>query len=256
MVILYEKYGALSNNLFQHIHFDSFCRENKVEFVNNFISGYCEKPLSYTPASHFRFKYKALFTGLRLAPLISFDNENENVSDKEQVMRTKKTVFVKGWAYRNMKLTTRERNYYRDLFFKDFNFDPRSMLAADKPNIAIHIRRGDYKTWQNGRFYYNDDIYVKAIDRILKLLKTDAKILIFSNDKELNTELYLDRYKDCYISTNKEKVDHFLMSQCNYIIGPPSSFSMWASYIGNTKFFHIGSKDEIMELENFAVCNG
>ncbi len=46
------------------------------------------------------------------------------------------------------------------------------------------------------------------------------------------------------------------MSQCDYILGPFSTFTLWASFIGETKFHHIFLENETIKLERFRVFRG
>lgn len=43
------------------------------------------------------------------------------------------------------------------------------------------------------------------------------------------------------------------MSQCDYLIGPPSTFTGWASYIGNVPLKYIESKNIDFTLEDFKI---
>ena len=88
------------------------------------------------------------------------------------------------------------------------------------------------------------------------ILNTECSFIIFSNDKELNISKYKEQFKRVFVSKNTVAADHYLMSKADYIIGPPSTFSMWASYIGETSYYHIYNKDEILSLDKFIICNG
>lgn len=255
MVILYEPFGGLSNRLFQHIHFNSFCKHNKIEFVNNFLN--YDKTNEIIPVrAKLAFKYRKMLNALNIIKLIEFDNDQEDTSLKEGQMKTENLLFVKGWGFRNKEYTTADRNYYKELFYPNFAAKNNNIIDPEKINIGIHIRRGDYKQWQGGKYFFNEDVYTKAIDRLIELVGAPCKVLIFTNDANLNRHLYDAKYSHCYISSSDEKTDHYLMSKCNYIIGPPSSFSMWASYIGNTKFYHLKSEKDNFKLEDFEICNG
>ena len=50
--------------------------------------------------------------------------------------------------------------------------------------------------------------------------------------------------------------DFYALSQCDYIIGPPSTFNCWASFIGDTPLYTMFKKDEAINLDNFAIIRG
>ena len=50
-----------------------------------------------------------------------------------------------------------------------------------RPNsikLGVHVRRGDYKTWQGGKYYYSDEQYADVILRFASLHK-DKDLTVF-----------------------------------------------------------------------------
>ena len=43
------------------------------------------------------------------------------------------------------------------------------------------------------------------------------------------------------------------MSLCDYILGPPSTFSGWASFMGRVPRLEIKSRDHVVRLEEFVA---
>jgi len=255
MVILFEKFGNVSNNLFQHIHFSSFCKENNIEFINLTNSHLYSEKQEISTFSQFVYKFRKPLADLGFIKLIDF-NDKTDIIASEELMKAKSTIFCTGWNYRNFDLVKKDREYYADIYTKNIRTSFTGLIDKNVKNIAVHIRRGDYEQWENGKYFYEDAVYLNAINRIKNLVVTRLKIFIFSNDKLLNTKLYEDPTNNPYFSKNDVKSDHYLMSLCDYIIGPPSSFSMWASYIGNTPFYHIKDKNKEFTLSDFEICNG
>lgn len=115
--------------------------------------------------------------------------------------------------------------------------------------VGVHIRRGDYKYWNNGKYYYEDEVYNDKIEQFSNLFK-DKKILfiLFSNE-----EITLKPKQNYIISKCDWYEDHYLLSLCNYIIGAPSTFTIWASFIGNVPLMHILDIDDKVNLNSFNV---
>lgn len=115
--------------------------------------------------------------------------------------------------------------------------------------VGVHIRRGDYRGWNNGKYYYDDEVYNDKIEQFANLFK-NKKILfiLFSNEK-----VTLKPKQDYIISKCSWHEDHYLLSLCDYIIGAPSTFTIWASFIGNVPLMHIYDKNDKVDFDSFNV---
>ena len=118
------------------------------------------------------------------------------------------------------------------------------------PKIAVHIRQGDYKEWANGIHYYSTEKYRNFINELNHSLKGHASFYIFS-DSNL-TEADFD-IPNLTVSNHSVIEDLDLMSQCDYIVGPPSTFSAWASLYGQTPIFVLHDIKRIPLLSDFKI---
>lgn len=104
--------------------------------------------------------------------------------------------------------------------------------------IGLHIRRGDYQHIKNGQYFWSIEEYKKLIERITK--STGNQVVICSNEP-----LNLHDWKDLpiyYFQPDQIK-DIIRLSLCDYVIGPPSTFSAWAAFMGNKKIAHLEQSD-------------
>lgn len=264
MIILKEPYGQTSNQFIQHIHLDSFCRDHGIVFYNKFILA-LENDY---PNLKSVYKYKTVYNLLHFINTLKLTKHlNIHFKDLEQIdyYRTRildsKLLFCRGWYFRSWETTLKYRSYYQELFKPNIDKSLKEMAwMADRTGvekiIGVHVRRGDYKFFQGGIYYYDDKVYIDKIRQLHAALGGDSKIMIFTDDKNLNTAVYKASFKNIMISNNPVKVDHYLMSRCDYIIGPPSTFSLWASYIGETYYYHICNKNVVLDLKKFAIASG
>lgn len=110
--------------------------------------------------------------------------------------------------------------------------------------VGVHIRRGDYKEWKDGRYYYEDEIYDRFMDRIECLFKEKTvKFYIASNEPIPD---YLRGRHDVFSGYGTAPDDLYALSQCDFIIGPPSTFSKWASLMGHVPYHIIYDRDEVI----------
>ena len=82
----------------------------------------------------------------------------------------------------------------------------------------------------------------------------DSKITVYicGNDPRLNKDYYIKELKDmkvCFPDGNPGE-DLCLLSQCDYLIGPPSSFSLMATFYDKAKLYWLGLNED-MRLEDF-----
>ncbi len=170
--------------------------------------------------------------------------------------------FVKRWDYRKYKLTKKHHSILRDYYrFDKKNLSAKSKnlknfidakLIEGKFLVGIHIRRGDYKKWSKGKYYFEDEFYKYIIKNLkIKLTKDnkDPLFIVVSNEK-INSKIGMDLF-----SGGSWKEDQIILQSCNLIVGPPSTFTMWASYISKIPLIELNSKDNEINF-NGIVCEG
>lgn len=141
-----------------------------------------------------------------------------------------------GWADIHNEISDEDIKIIRRIFkpSKRITLKIKKRFREEKSNheiiIGVHIRRGDYATHENGRYYYSIFEY-KDIMKILreKFKSKEVKFFIASNEiinPDDFSELNIFYFGESAI------VDLYSLAECDYIIGPPSTFSMWASLYG------------------------
>lgn len=121
------------------------------------------------------------------------------------------------------------------------------------PIVGIHIRRTDYKEWLDGKYYYDVSTYVRYMRKISELM--DGKVVFaVCSDEEMARGDFEVPCCNLYISRNPFMVDYSLLAQCDYTLGPPSTFRMTSSFLGNTPSFSLLTPDcEMTSMEQFIV---
>lgn len=119
--------------------------------------------------------------------------------------------------------------------------------------VGVHIRRGDYATWNDGRFFYSLEEYHLFMLRVQQLYK-DKKVSFFISSNE---DFSLDIFEDCKCRRfGKEPsgaiLDLYTLSLCDRIIGPFSSYSRWASFIGEVPLCFLEAKDQQFTEDSFS----
>ncbi len=263
MIILYWPFGQTSNQFIQHVSLDAFCRDNGIRYCNPFLYKYKKDYPNLELMKESWFTKNALFFShlkkIGLAKIINFDGDKQYSSRfyDPQFYRNI-LMYCWGWGFRDSDIVSKYRDNYKKQFYpNEENLRISNYILntknQDQKLLGVHIRRGDYASFENGKYYYDDQTYIAFIEQMQDLIGNNCKIILFSNDEKLNTELYETSFSDIYISKHSVAVDHYLMSQCDFLLGPPSTFTIWASFIGDAKCFHIENKDQKLELDQFKV---
>jgi len=113
--------------------------------------------------------------------------------------------------------------------------------------IGLHIRRGDYKKYCGGKYYYSIKDYTTKMHDAERLFNGKrVSFLICSNNIWRSNGNLFDGHSITF-GTHHLVEDMYSLAQCDYIIGPPSTYSMWASFYGNVPIYIIKNiKDNII----------
>ncbi|MCI9128459.1 MAG: hypothetical protein HFG28_15105 [Eubacterium sp.] len=127
----------------------------------------------------------------------------------------------------------------------------KSNIKEGQVTIAVHLRRGDYKNFSGGQYYYNDEQYVYWMKNLMSEQQC-LLFLLFSNES-----LQEENFKDIpiIIMSGNAGEDLYAMSRCDYVMGPPSSFSRCAAYMGRTKRLVLLNKNERYSFSDFYKSN-
>jgi hypothetical protein len=168
--------------------------------------------------------------------------------------------FTKGWQTRTDTRYLQQTLPQLKKIFRpkdDIMQKAEDLIADMKQNadiiVGVHIRRGDYATWNDGRFFYSLEEYHQFMLRIQQLYK-DKHLNFFISSNE---NFSLDLFEGCICRRfGKEPsgaiLDLYTLSLCDRIIGPFSSYSRWASFIGETPLCFLETKDQQFTDDSFS----
>ena len=170
-------------------------------------------------------------------------------------------TLVTTWLFRDYINFKSKADLIRHLFepASKYRCEADKVLLSVKTNgkvvVGIHIRRGDYKEWEGGRYHYDDAIYYKLIQHLLTLPGLSNAVFCLCSNEPVNKENYhglpiVDSVNNHFMT------DLTLLSYCDYLVGPPSTFSAWASFMGQTPLYHVLSATDQPKLSDFSVVAG
>lgn len=186
-------------------------------------------------------------------------NEKSGDLTQEVGRLAKGLSFIDCWPVKDYELLYKHQETVRKTIRpKKEYWDAAEKIMAEErscgvPIVGVHVRRTDYKEWMDGRYFYDVPTYVRYMRRISELMKGEVAFVVCS-DEEMAREDFEVPCRNLYISRNSFMVDYSLLAQCDYTVGPPSTFRTTSSFLGNTPSFTLSAPDcELTSMEQFIV---
>ena len=256
ILIILLKYGGYCNRFFQSLHYHGYAIENDIIFFNPTMIGLLRFNNKFY---YFLDKVNNIFLRIISKLLKKFFKNNEICFyfNKNNYIK-----LVKGWDFRDYKLTTKYHKKLKEIYsFDESTLSKKAIFLIKYINklrsrgkfiIGLHIRRKDYEKWNEGKYYFSDKFYNKLINELkIKYKKNNLEPFLFIvSDEKISRNFNYD-----YFRKGSWKDDQIILQNCNLIVGPPSTFTMWASYIAEIPLIQIYSKEDY-DLDNQIICKG
>ena len=284
MVIIGDKYGQLANRLFIFAHFIANAIEHDYTLINPSFDEYCQyfrstKHNTFNPYPisvnlpvkiHFPWFHRTVQVLQRRFPESPLHSamhlhrgEYYDLNKEDFVVNSKRKIIIaNGWLYRDYNNFRKHASTIRKLFEPLDTYQREVERSASQYKngsnvlVGVHVRRGDYKSFMDGKYYYNDHTYANFIqqtEHMFHRMGKEVSFAICSGDR-MDSTLFSN--KNIHISERHFIVDLYLLSKCDYLIGPPSTFTMWASFYGETPLLQLKSTDQTVQFEDFAIIDG
>ena len=293
MIIICEKWGQLGNRMFIFAHFVANALEYNYKVFNPAFDEYAEffqswsnniyisypninRSFSIMPKNIRHVLRKSIYTVCSkissllikmnfrksfIHEIVSLNDENGEYNLNDEVflnlIGSKKIIFVKGWLFRDKVNFSKHSAEIKNLFAPESTHENNvnALINSIRDNcdfiIGIHIRHGDYKTYQDGKYYYSYEKYGKIMENIVALFPGKRiHFLICSNEKITGT--IFDKF-EFTCGTNHFIEDMYALAKCDFIAGPPSTYTTWASFYGNVPLYVIQDTDIPIAIQYFNI---
>ena len=169
-----------------------------------------------------------------------------------RLTRSRRPILASGWRFKAGHLLTKHSELIRDHFrvsepHEDAVEHLMSGIRRDSETvIGVHIRQGDYATFRGGKYFYSTADYAAAMRRIqaqsqIQNPGKDIAFLVCSNSK-----LHQNDFAGLNVrfGTGQMVEDMYAFAKCDHLVGPPSTFTGWASFYGNVPLHRMTSAGE------------
>ncbi len=280
MIIAASQEGQLCNRLFHFSHLISYAINSKSRLWYPFFSEYSHYFPNLNKKNLDDLQISIYSNGLirallpRLAsflpkfypnpPFFRYIKSGDEIIDLSVIQQRLESshLILDGWLFRDKFHFPENAPLLRELFQfnNSVNSEALSVVSNIKRShdicvIGVHIRRGDYAQWQGGRYYFDDETYLFAMEQISSLLNTQEKKAVFiicSNDI-IPPESGLLRHSNVVLHQKTAIHDLCLLTKCDLLIGPPSTFTIWASFFGSIPLCYLEEKNQKIDLQEFSI---
>lgn len=260
--------SQMCNNLLQYAHVYAWGREHGRKVISmRFSYKYQYFHICHTSLTGFGwYLFAKYMSAIGLLPTASFKYADCDHAALECKMLRHRHIVVSGWNVRFYDLFLKYRQEICDLFTLDSKYtEPvkEKMHKAETVQCAmvnglrlgVHIRRGDYAQWGDGKYYYADEVYAAHINRFAQMHPEAAvHVYISTNDAGVTAEKFQTLCPQVHIHhlQGSAPEDLFMLSECDYLIGPPSTFSLVAAMYRDLPLYRMDTADEtLMSHEGF-----
>ena len=239
MIFVRDK-GRLCNNILQYGHLYAWGREHGRGTISmRFAYKYQYFHICDTPG-HCLATYLLAKAAARwgIIPTVTFHEKDADTTPQERQMLAHRWLVAEGWYARWYDLFLKYKEDILRLFaFKETVTRPVDRFLAQQPpsdvRLGVHIRRGDYRAWYDGRFFFSDEQYLSVIRQFIGL-RAGQRIHVFicGNDPSLDRDFFTSRLAGSArvsFPDGNPGEDLCLLSRCDWLIGPPSTFTLVAS---------------------------
>ena len=172
------------------------------------------------------------------------DNTGFDLGDPGFVRKAQtKIMIVRGWPFSDAQSVKKHAPVIKKFFTPLPVYRQNIARLMEKIRqeadivIGIHIRRGDYEKFENGRFFFGFDVYAqKAKELAQQFHGKKAGFLLCSNEP---IDIAAFAGVRAFSGTGHFIEDLYALARCDYLIGPPSTFSAWASFYGDVPLKYI-----------------
>ena len=176
------------------------------------------------------------------------------------VVRRHRVVFVQDWFFRNSQNCARHRDVVHAFFTPwEHHLERAGALVEplrrrDRFVVGVHVRRGDYSRFKDGRYYYSHDQYRTIMASVQGAFAERNVAFLVCSDEPVPDGAFAGF--DVAYGNGHELEDLYALAACDALVGPPSTYSTWASYYGEVPLYAVHDPLEGPEVTSFKVMHG
>lgn len=275
MIILNDRPGQMCNRIWAFAPFIAFALQYRTRLLVPFFGEYAgEFPqlkalagvhFASTASPAYLRAVRRVFRTLRSLPprlrsllRIHVDERwGHEDWDRATLSARFSTVLLAGWTHPAPVADLRPwRDDFRRILRPSESACAKAEVALDQARrhaltvVGLHLRRADYRAWAGGRYCYSNAQYATLMSRISASIDGPTAFLLCSNEP-----VEVDDFAGMEVFSLPQASgveDLYALSLCDFIAGPPSTFSMWASFYGDVPLHIVEDAEHPVEIADFS----
>ena len=279
-VILCDKYGNIGNQLYMSCFLIKWANDFNVLTFN---FGLIRNQQYFTKSTNdifLRYPYRKSFNSPKLQEILASSlnrislrilnrqffkkikslNLLQHKTDKdfhelETNIKKNDITFLRGFIH------NQTYSIFRDVFSKIKEYFEVSSHYTSKINeplkrleecdviIGVAIRHGDYKTWENGKYYLTTETYQKWMEEVEDLFAHQKIGFLIASDEEQDQSIF--EKHNFYFRSGHPVENLYSLSKCDYLLSVPSSFAGWAHFIGEKPLLKLDENVCKLSIDDF-----
>lgn len=188
----------------------------------------------------------------------TFFYESDSSKNLVSKMKARRNTYVSGYMFvAGDRLMKKYQPQIKEYFSttpeitKQVTSRIQAVRKKDYVLIGVHLRKGDYRVYREGKYFFEDEEYASFLTRLRTVFPDQNLQFLLFSDEKIRLEVFDGL--DVSVSDGSPIEDLYQMAHCDYLAGPPSTFTKWASYVGEVPLCVIESATQPAQSSDFRL---
>jgi hypothetical protein len=174
-----------------------------------------------------------------------------------ELARSNRLTLLRGWGFRDYDCMKKHGDRIRDFFRPHEANQERIDQLISKARrdadvlVGVHIRHGIIHFDNTRKWFYSAKRYGEMMGEIVELFPGRRVNFLICSDWPQDPKMYA-AFNVTY-GTGDLIEDIYAFAKCDYLMGAPSTFTMWSSFYGKVPLNKIEEPDQPQRLADFRV---
>lgn len=174
---------------------------------------------------------------------------------------SKEVTVVAGWPIRSWELFRKHQDTIRKCFAirADYRTNAENFIRKLKGNcdllVGVFIRQTDYRIWAGGTFFFTTAEYATWMKQVESVFEGKKIVFVVTSD-EAQDAAEIPSLNAYFATGIAGGTGHFIesfaeLSMCDYVMTPPSTFGVWAAFLGNIPIIPLVERNRQIKDNDF-----